>query len=77
MAIKGSYASCSECGFPVSGSPGQAVSCPNCHTTGKISGDVKISDVLFYSVLAFIAGILVGPAVIRWRGKIQKKLERE
>ncbi len=60
MATSYKVASCSECGFPISGKAGEQISCPNCGISGKISG-IEIPTTLFWSGIAFFAGVILSP----------------
>jgi len=58
MTTKSTYADCPDCGFPISGHPGQAVICPMCKISGTITG-VEIPTGLFWGVIGFVAGIAI------------------
>ena len=62
MATKYVTATCSECGFPISGRSGQSINCPHCGVSGKISG-VNIPDPLFWGVGGLVLGIIIGRSI--------------
>jgi DNA-directed RNA polymerase subunit RPC12/RpoP len=51
-------ATCTECGFPISGQMGQNVICPNCGEVGKITG-VNVPDPIFYGILGIALGVVL------------------
>jgi len=50
---------CPECGFPISGNPGQTTTCPNCGLSGTISEGVEIPNFLFWGGLGILVGVIL------------------
>lgn len=74
-----SIASCPSCGFPVTAEyQGQTKTCASCgekmeatsSTLSRIS-QITIPSPLFWGVLAFTAGVFLGPAILSSTGRGQ------
>ncbi len=63
MTIKHSYVDCPSCSFPVSGSPGQSVSCPMCGISGTITG-VDIPSPIFWGGLGILVGLILAKSKV-------------
>ena len=66
MATK-TISKCGVCGYPLAAEfEGQTISCPMCGTVNEatISQGIIISTPVFVGILAFLGGMLLGPAII-------------
>ena len=65
-----SIAKCASCGYPIKAEfVGQQVSCPFCSTLNEAIAGVTINTTVFWSALSFIAGIALGPYMMRKAAK--------
>lgn len=66
---------CVSCGFPIAASDreGERVSCPSCGTSGilKRISAVTIPDPLFFGVMGFTIGLVLGPAFLKATGRLK------
>jgi phage FluMu protein Com len=61
---------CASCGYPLAAEyPGQVVSCPFCSTINEAISGVNVPTSLFWSALAFVAGVLLSPRIRRQASK--------
>ena len=78
MATK-TIGNCASCDYPIATERiGEKVTCPMCQTVNEtIAQNVTIPGVLFWSVLAFGLGMLLGPTVIASTSEGRKWLEEQ
>ena len=71
--------SCASCGYPLAAShPGQIETCPMCATVNEaVSQGVTISTPVFVGIIAFFAGIILGPALIASTSEGRAWLEKQ
>lgn len=66
---------CNVCGFPIAtnGAEGSSVQCPSCGATGilKRISAVTIPDPLFFGVMGFTIGMVLGPAFLKATGRLR------
>ena len=72
-------ASCAECSYPIAAEHvGERSTCPMCGTINQAIGQgITIPTTLFWSVLAFGLGVLVGPALIATTTEGRSWLEKQ
>lgn len=72
-------ARCSTCGYPMMANyQGQIESCPLCSTVNEaVSQGVTIPTPLLVGIIAFVAGMFLGPAMVASSTEGQKWLERQ
>ncbi len=79
--MRGINYACPACGFPVMEMPpGERVSCSNCNTSlimNDIGQDVSIPAPLVVGLLAFVFGVIVGPALLAATDEGSKWLARQ
>ena len=65
MATK-AISKCGVCSYPLAAEyEGQTITCPMCSSVNEaISQGITISTPVFVGVLAFLGGMLIGPAII-------------
>lgn len=66
MAVK-TISKCASCGYPLAAEfPGQQVNCPNCGTINEAVSQqgVNIPTWFFAGAIGFVAGLVLGPAVV-------------
>jgi len=70
---------CASCGYPLTAEyEGQVSTCPMCSTVNEaISQGVTIPTPLLVGILAFGAGMFLGPAIIASSTEGQRWLERQ
>ena len=69
---------CASCGYPIAAEPGDTVSCPNCSTINEaISQVVEIPRPVLIGILAFAAGMFLGPAIVSSTSSGKAWLERQ
>ena len=75
----GSIGKCAECAYPLAASyPGQVETCPMCSTINEaISQGVTIPTSLLVGLIAFGAGMFLGPALIASSTEGQRWLEKQ
>lgn len=78
MSIKNN-SDCSSCGYPLGLEyEGQVEECPHCSSINQaISEGVTIPTPLFIGIIAFVAGMFLGPAIISSTAEGQKWVERQ
>jgi len=78
MATK-TISKCASCGYPLATEfEGQTVTCPMCSTVNEaISQGITISTPVFVGVLAFLGGVLIGPALIASTAGGREWLEKQ
>jgi hypothetical protein len=68
---------CPVCGFPVlAPAPGEIVNCPHCLAGLEGITGVTIPTSVFVGTLCFIAGVILGPAVLSSTREGAMRLER-
>ena len=70
---------CASCGYPLTAAySGQIETCPMCATVNEaVSQGVTIPTPLFIGILAFLGGMLIGPAIIASTSEGKAWLERQ
>lgn len=68
---------CVSCGFPIatSGAEGSSVTCPSCGTSGilaRVSQAITVPGPLFFGMLGFGFGLVLGPALKKATAKLEK-----
>lgn len=79
MATK-TISRCGVCGYPLAAEfEGQTITCPMCGTVNEatISQGITIPTPLFIGVLAFLGGVLIGPALIATTSGGREWLEKQ
>lgn len=72
-------APCSICGYPVQAPTyvGQEVKCPYCNSINEAITQVSTPTTILIGVACFVAGVLLGPAVLLGAKAGQESLERK
>lgn len=78
MATK-TIGSCAVCGYPLAAEvEGQQVTCPMCTSVNEaVSQGITIPGTLFWSLIAFGAGVILGPALIASTAEGRNWLEKQ
>lgn len=68
---------CAVCGYPLPDSPiGSEIDCPNCHSINERIASITIPTPVVVGIIAFAAGVILGPAVLSGLKEGAAKLER-
>ena len=78
MATK-TISKCASCNYPLAAEfEGQMTTCPMCSAVNEaISQGITISTPVFVGILAFLGGVLIGPALIASTAGGREWLEKQ